>query len=234
MSTTRTVEALDIFSEHGDIKFLYNDNNICPICSYSSNELTIEGYYSFQSDISHFYVIKACPHCGKISLYKASVNNTALRLTHNDIYDLTFTYFTTDYQANDVTEFCDAINKLSPNFVKIFNQSELSEQNGYDEICGMGYRKSLEFLIKDYLCKIQPENADTIKNELLAQSIKRISENRIKTLAERCAWLGNDETHYIRKHEDYDVNTLKVFINSVIHYIEAELAFLSALEIQAK
>lgn len=113
-------------------------------------------------------------------------------------------------------------------------QSELAEKNGYDKICGMGYRKAIEFLIKDYLCKIYPESSETIKKEMLSQSINRITENRIKVLASRCAWLGNDETHYTKKHGKYDIETLKIFINSVVHYIDAELAFISALEIQPK
>lgn len=233
MPTVRKVEATDIFCEHANRKFLYTDDNICPICSYSSNELTAEGYYSLQSNATHFYVLKACPYCRKISLYKASVSNSSLFYS-NDYYDLTSVYFFTDCQEDNVTEFGETINKISPDFVRIFNQSKLAERNGYNEICGMGYRKSLEFLIKDYLCETQPENSETIKIEPLSQSIKRISEKRIKTLAERCAWIGNDETHYTRKHEDYDINTLKIFINSVIHYIEAEFAFFSALEIQPK
>lgn len=234
MSTIRLVNASDIFSKNKDIAFKYSDNNICPICSYASNELTAKGFYSHQEKYTNFYVLKSCPHCGRISLFESRVGNCYLNYADRNEMDLSHDFFLTNSQVNETTKFSDAINNLSPNFVNIFNQSELSEQNGYNEICGMGYRKALEFLIKDYLCKIQPENSDTIKCELLSKSIDRIPENRIKILAQRCAWLGNDETHYIRKHEDYDVNTLKVLITSVIHYIEAELTFLSALEIQPK
>ncbi len=234
MSTIRLVNASDIFSKNEDITFMYSDSNICPICSYSSNELTAKGFYSDQEKYTNFYVLKSCPHCGRISLFESCIENYYLSHRDKSRIDLSHEIFSTYSQINEATKFSDAINNLSPNFVKIYNQSELSEQNGYNEICGMGYRKALEFLIKDYLCKIQPENSDTIKSELLSRSIDRISENRIKILAQRCAWLGNDETHYIRKHEDYDVNILKTFITSVIHHIEAELTFLSALEIQPK
>lgn len=235
MSKVRTVSAIDIFSENSTIQFDYCDDNVCPICLFSSNELTADGYYSHHEEGLNFYVLKACPNCGKISLFKTSVSDICEpRTICSNHYDLTSYLFTTDTPINQKTDFSNEINSLSPRFVNIFNQSEFSEQSGYDEICGMGYRKAVEFLIKDFLCMTQPENADAIKCELLSESIKRISEDRIKILAQRCAWIGNDETHYIRKHKDYDVNTLKTFIFAVVHYIDAEVAFLSALEIQPK
>ena len=234
MSNIRIVDANDIYSKLAPKTFAYVDENVCPLCHYSSNELTAKGYYSFQNDFIYFYVLKACPNCGRLSLFKASVKKKNIRYAKLNCCDLTSHRFTTDVLSNNTTQFSDIINNLSPRFVSIFNQSELSEQNGYDEICGMGYRKSLEFLIKDYLCKTQPENTNSIKNELLSNSINRISDERIKILAQRCAWLGNDETHYIRKHEEYDVGTLKLFISAVVHFVETELVFLDALEIQQK
>lgn len=233
MAKVRTVKAINIFNFSENITFLYLDDNICPLCSYSSDELTFTGYYSEQYHYTHFYVLKVCPTCGQMSLYKTYITSFKLsRLTKP--YDLTSFYFHTDVSDEIVTKFSTKIENLSPDFINIFNQSELAEKRGLNEICGMGYRKSLEFLIKDFLCKIHPEKSEEIKKELLSQSINRISENRIKTLAQRCSWLGNDETHYIRKHEDYDVQTLKAFIDATIHYIESELAFLDALEIQPK
>lgn len=38
-------------------------------------------------------------------------------------------------------------------FISIYNQALTAEKNGLTEICGLGYRKSFEFLIKDYLLK---------------------------------------------------------------------------------
>ena len=45
----------------------------------------------------------------------------------------------------------DIISELSPNFCEIYNQAYIAEQTNLMQICGTGYRKSLEFLIKDYL-----------------------------------------------------------------------------------
>lgn len=46
MSTIRLVNASDIFSKNKDIAFKYSDNNICPICSYASNELKRNLHFS--------------------------------------------------------------------------------------------------------------------------------------------------------------------------------------------
>lgn len=233
MAKVRTVTATNLSDISKTITFLYLDDNVCPVCSSSSDELTFTGYYSEQYHCTHFYVLKVCPRCGQMSLYRAFMTSFHInRLT--EPYDLTSVYFHTDSSDEVVTKFSTKIENLSPDFINIFNQSEVAEKKGLNEICGMGYRKSLEFLVKDFLCKTNPENADAIKKENLSQSIKRINENRIKVLAERCAWIGNDETHYIKKHEDQDLNTLKLFITALVRYIEAELAFFDALEIQPK
>ena len=39
----------------------------------------------------------------------------------------------------------------------------------------------------------------------------------------KCAWLGNDETHYIKKNEGYDVDDLKRLLNATIYWIEMKL-----------
>jgi len=42
------------------------------------------------------------------------------------------------------------ISELSPSFVKIIAQAQSAEEHGLDEIAGPGFRKALEFLIKDF------------------------------------------------------------------------------------
>lgn len=56
--------------------------------------------------------------------------------------------------------FSEIINKLSPCFVQIYNQAAASEALGLSEIAGIGYRKSLEFLIKDFTIQQNPNDED--------------------------------------------------------------------------
>lgn len=116
-------------------------------------------------------------------------------------------------------QFDPEIVELSRSFVNIFEEAYAAEKNDLTLICGMGYRKALEFLVKDYLISKFPQNADTIAKEPLAQSIRRIDNPKIKILAERSAWLGNDETHYIKKHEEYSYNDIKSFLDAMIAFI---------------
>ena len=121
--------------------------------------------------------------------------------------------------------FSDTIQEISPNFILIYNQSLSAENSNLNQICGVGYRKSIEFLIKDYLLsKTNDEKKkEIIKKEILASCISCwVEDSNIKNVAKRAAWLGNDETHYVRKWEQKDLKDLKKLIDLTIHWIEAE------------
>ena len=93
------------------------------------------------------------------------------------------------------------------------------------KIAGTGFRRALEFLVKDYASREQPDDVkETICRKPMVQCIKdHIQEEGIKTVAERAAWLGNDETHYLRKWEDKDINDLIDLIDSVSGWIVIHL-----------
>ena len=113
--------------------------------------------------------------------------------------------------------FSDNIKSLSPDFCKIYNESYRAEQQGLTEICGMGYRKALEFLIKDYAISLNPNNSEEIKRKMLGQCINDYMENdKLKALARASSWLGNDETHYVRQNIDYSLKDLKNFISATV------------------
>lgn len=102
-----------------------------------------------------------------------------------------------------------------------------------DQIAGIGYRKSLEFLAKDFAIKYNPDDEDKIKNMPLSNCIKTyIDDPRIKNLAEKSIWLGNDETHYVRKHEDRDISDMKQFIDALVYFISMILITEDAESIQ--
>jgi hypothetical protein len=120
-------------------------------------------------------------------------------------------------------DFANPICELSPSFVLIYNQAYFAEQEELLEICGVGYRKALEFLIKDYAKHKHPDKTEEIKIKFLGKCISEyIDDSRIKSVAKRAVWLGNDETHYIRKWEDKDLSDLKTLIKLTLHWIEME------------
>ncbi|MFR5472135.1 MAG: hypothetical protein ACLTG7_11415 [Romboutsia sp.] len=107
--------------------------------------------------------------------------------------------------------------------MEIYGQAKQAEEVGLDQVCGVAYRKALEFLIKDYCCKKKPEEEENIKKKFLSNVIKEYVDNpNIKMLAERAAWLGNDETHYIRKWESHDIKVLIKLIDLTCSWINLE------------
>jgi hypothetical protein len=114
------------------------------------------------------------------------------------------------------------IDSVSKDFGRIYNQAAEAEELGLDEIAGPGYRKSLEFLIKDYVISKRPDKEEEVKNLLLGKVIPSyVDDPRIQDTATRAAWLGNDETHYYRKWEDKDISDLKRLIELTVRWIES-------------
>ena len=122
--------------------------------------------------------------------------------------------------------FSEIVNALSANFVTIYNQAYHAEQARLDQICGVGYRKALEFLIKDYLISKESDQQtiENIKKKFLGNCIQEnVQNDNIKEVAKRAVWLGNDETHYVRVWEDKDVQYLKKLIDLTVRWIENEI-----------
>ena len=93
----------------------------------------------------------------------------------------------------------------------------------------MGYRKALEFIVKDYAIHLRPKSKEDVEKQALGKCIESYIDNeRIKKLAKASAWLGNDETHYIRKHEEYSVENLKAFIRALVSLVASDLAVADA------
>lgn len=235
---TKIISVENVDNETIDLNCSYDEVTICPICGYALVPQPLSGYYiqdkpsmfehdpRFRVHISFF-----CTRCRNVF----SANYTAYRPSGSGSRSLQTTALAGLYpKTASTTHFSETVLNLSPMFGTVYNQAESAEASGLDQITGGGYRRALEFLVKDYLCHKFPDEAEAIKSELLSASISRIEDARVRTLASRSTWIGNDETHYIRKHEALDVEDMKRFITAMLHYIEAELAFEDALAIPFK
>lgn len=123
--------------------------------------------------------------------------------------------------ATKPSPFPETVATISPTFITIFNQAVEAEQKQLDQLVGIGLRKGLEFLVKDYAVSEYPEKETEIRKALLATCISEyISDANVKECAKRAAWLGNDETHYTRKWETKDVNDLKLLVRLTTNWID--------------
>lgn len=118
------------------------------------------------------------------------------------------------------TEFSEEIAKVSPSFVEIYNQALEAEQYKLPDGAGPGFRKSLEFLVKDFAISENKTRRDDIKALALGDVIKNyIADANIRACAERAAWVGNDWTHYERRWNQ-DLPELREIIKLVVNWVE--------------
>ena len=125
----------------------------------------------------------------------------------------------------------EVIKAISDDFCKIYDEAYKAEQANLKLVAGPGYRKALEFLIKDYIVSQYPEKdaekiaaykTDVERTQLAPCIARYIKNEQIREIAKRATWLGNDETHYVRKWEGKDLEDLKKLISLTLHWIEME------------
>ncbi|MEO2212137.1 hypothetical protein ABGV40_14940 [Paenibacillus amylolyticus] len=191
----------------------------CPVCNFKISPAEVVSHFR-PADQDRLYselqIVFSCSYekCNNLFIAKyTSVYGTIYTHNYSKSYPVIF----------KEKIFRSEIVDLSPNFIKIYNQAAAAELSELTEICGVGYRKSLEFLIKDYLIHLEPEKEEEIKSKLLGACISGISDHDIKSCAQRATWLGNDETHYIRKWEDKDLTDLKILIELTVNWITNKL-----------
>jgi Domain of unknown function (DUF4145) len=115
--------------------------------------------------------------------------------------------------------------QVSPQFVIIRQQVAAAEALRLDQLVGIGLRKALEFLIKDFAISEHNDKAEEIKKEFLGNCIEKyIQDAQVKQCAKRATWLGNDQVHYIKKWEAKDVNDLKTLVTLTVNWIQNHLA----------
>jgi len=119
--------------------------------------------------------------------------------------------------------FPETISRLSPTFVSIFKEADEAKHLGLKQVAGPGYRKAFEFLIKDYAKSLAPDKGKEIEKKFSGTIVDEfIPDARIQAVAKRCLWLGNDETHYLRKWTEHDVEDLVVLIKLATDWVEIE------------
>ena len=220
----------DPYRRQAQIQASIDEVETCPICGAGiSPKLLSSVYYrqkgaSVSSTLNTGVILYRCPSC-----YNAFLAQYNLASNSPDSPPvLGPTGFFPEHFPEDVSS-------VSPSFVSVYNQALEAESRGLTEICGMGYRKSLEFLIKDYLIFVCSESEAQIRASALSACIQTyITNENLKVVASRAVWLGNDFTHYEQRFSEYDVNDLKRFIDATVSWIHVELTTREALNISPR
>lgn len=208
------VKSKSKFKNYTEVTVVYDAIEQCSNCNKA---LAPEKLYSIiieKNSDYYLYVADFCNSCKSVLITEYKVKR---------INDMNFEYekiLRTSPRTYEVEKFDENIENISPQFVKIYNQALQAETIGLNEIAGLGYRKSVEFLIKDYAIYKNPEKEEEIKNTWMKVCIEKYIDNdNIKLLAERSDWIGNDEAHYVRKQEDRDIKDMKKFIKAMVYFI---------------
>jgi predicted RNA-binding Zn-ribbon protein involved in translation (DUF1610 family) len=154
-----------------------------------------------------------CPHCGLYFVGQFRMNYNRSIYLYQGVLPWT--------PSNRAFPLIDLV---SERFIEIFNQAVAAEEYGLTDISGTGYRKALEFLIKDYCIALSPNNAESIRKKFLKSVIdEHLGDGKLKIAATLTTWLGNDEGHYERRWIDKDLSDLKALLKLTIAFVNEEV-----------
>lgn len=204
-----------ILSSIGGSIEIYEYPNKCPLCHHAISTTPFYQDANIVSRKDTIYnpgdkveIIFRCPNCFYLFIGLYLSGERVLRLEFLSPCNI---------QKKEVHS--EVIN-ISPDFELIFQQANKAYNSNMKEIAGCGFRKSLEFLVKDYCSYLFPQKADKIKEAFLSKCIEQfIEDKKIKECAKRATWLGNDETHYERVWKDKDITDLIKLLDLVMHWI---------------
>lgn len=208
---------IELYNENRQVSF-YDEPNVCPICH---RHIVAEAITAFSNSNENCQEVLF--HCNNRECSHIFI------ATYENVYSdkNTSKHMITKMTPQKVKplDVNQDIQSISPSFKKIYTQALEAEVMGLDEISGVGFRKALEFLIKDYCIKNNSGEEESIKSRPLMQVINShmTEASKVKACATKAIWIGNDETHYVRKWKDKDIKDLKLLIQLTLHHIESEL-----------
>ena len=201
-----------------------NSPDECPSCHYGIDlsEKSYINYHDIYSDEQkQFNIISVhiCPHChrGFVIEHHMNVGKNSIKEKSQSVYPTTMPNLQID----------EDIRRISPEFYEIYNQCLIAKNDGLTQIYGMGFRKALEKLVKDYSIHIHPEDEEWIKTDreaTLHKCIEKYFRNSdAKTALMACKWLGNNETHYENCNDEQDLQLFEDLIEDTLYYIHREI-----------
>lgn len=224
-ATTNIPAILSDTQQHGRIIV----PNECPICHISIYPHLLTAFSipsNTPPDYASFFF--SCPNCNKVYGTSAEIYFQNFS-THSFICDL----------STKEASFSPCIPKIPPlplnlqqeafkKFQAVYKDTYSADSYGLFEVAGMGYRKCIEFLIKDFLLLTHPEKRETVENPkiMLGNLIKdHMKEDDLSSLQLKLSnynKLATDEVHYI-KHSGFGIDTIREFFNYLVKLIDDNL-----------
>ena len=204
--------------------------DICPVCKKPTNpDLINSSYFPLAEDETHLVLTFRCLGC-KHFWTEEFIATRHLINSYTERYEIEHIKVIPNLPSD--IPISDDVEMVSPIGKQIYVQALKAEHEQSDHIAGIGYRKALEFFVKDFSIVTNPDDEGKIIKMSLKQVIEKyIKDEDLKTFALASAYIGNDEGHYYRNNPDKDFTDLKNYLHGVIHYMEMKLNFLDAQEL---
>ncbi|MDU6791728.1 MAG: hypothetical protein E6427_03320 [Anaerococcus sp.] len=188
-----------------------------------------------------------CPYCGKVVELTERDSTNMFFSKNQEIYlkilfakccskNLAVTYllekpqnekikieFISSYPMSSDTYFYPSIQDLSPNCIRLYKDSSFAYDHNMYDLAAMGYRKSLEYLIKDYAIKeLNKPKEEVVKKSLYDSISSYMPLQQLINTADVVRLLAKDKTHYQEKYKEYDIEVLKKYLDIFLKLIDTD------------
>lgn len=204
--------------------------DICPNCKKPTNPYLVNSsYFPITNKTTSLSLTFRCLGCKHFWVEEFEATESMDRFG-SIFYEIDHIEVTKE-QPSDIS-ISDDIELISPIGKAVYLQALYAENESLDLIAGIGYRKALEFFVKDFVIALNHDDEEKVSKMLLKNVIDSyIDDETLKTFATASAFIGNDETHYTRRHSDKDIRNLKKYLHGFLHYMDLKLSFLDAQEL---
>lgn len=185
--------------------------DICPICQTRITPNVMTGGIGGRVYGGNLTVVFVCPSdsCREYFLGYYEKKNGQ------------YTYLTSRPRETVVPPLPEFVVRISRHYCEMYEECYRAEVEGLRQVAGFGYRKALEFLIKDYLVSRRPEDRVAIEATVLGTCIETyVGDANVRDVGRRAVWLGKEESqrHWMEK----DLRDLKSVLELVLRWIETE------------
>ncbi|WP_247926853.1 hypothetical protein [Streptococcus intermedius] len=204
--------------------------DVCPNCKRPTNpHLVNSSYFPIDNDKTSLVLTFRCLGCRHFWTEEFIATRFEIN-SYTDGYDIDHINVIPNLPSD--IPISDDVEMISPIGKQIYIQALKAEQEKLDHIAGIGYRKALEFFVKDFSIITNPDDEEKIIKMPLKQVIEEyINDEDLKTFALASTYIGNDEGHFYRKNPDKDLTHLKKYLHGFIYYMEKHLTLFDAQEL---
>ncbi|EEP28236.1 DUF4145 domain-containing protein [Shuttleworthella satelles] len=193
--------------------FDYEKPATCPYCGIGTDAQLRDSHYSYVEDGYLLTAVGTCTACNKAFMFGSFHKDDDSGVAKN-----VFIYPSVTYEKFQN----ESISKFSPRFIDVYNQSLQAEFNGAIDIAAIGFRTSLEILIKDFAINVLDDDSSKVSELKLMGSISEYLSEDLAKSADVIRILGNDYTHYQKKYPDMDFVILKKYMEIFVKQVEVD------------